>query len=81
MKTKIYESSILNTVDRVNTFVSVNSASSCVVDVFRDRYQVDGKSIMGVFSLEVSKSVKVALRGTEAGIAALDSKYKEVGLI
>ena len=53
MKTKIYESFILNTVDRVNTFVSVNSASSCVVDVFRDRYQVDGKSIMGVFSLEV----------------------------
>ena len=81
MKTKIYESFILNTVDRVNTFVSVNSASSCVVDVFRDRYQVDGKSIMGVLSLEVSRPVKVALRGTEEEIAALDSKYKEVGLI
>ena len=81
MKTKIYESFILNTVERVNTFVSVNSASSCVVDVFRDRYQVDGKSIMGVFSLEVSRPVKVAIRGTEEEIAALDSKYKEVGLV
>lgn len=81
MKTKIYESFILNTVDRVKTFVSVNSMSSCVVDVFRDRYQVDGKSIMGVFSLEVSKPVKVSLRGTEEEILALDTKYKEVGLI
>ena len=36
---------------------------------------------MGVFSLEVSRPVKVALRGTEEEIAALDSKYKEVGLI
>lgn len=81
METKTYESFVLNTIERIKTFVLINSASACVVDVFKDRYQVDGKSIMGLFSLEVSRPLKVQIRGTKDEVNTLDEKYKEVGLI
>ena len=37
----------------------------CEVDVLSGRYVVDGKSIMGLFSLDLSQPVKVEVRGVE----------------
>lgn len=50
---------LLNTFDKVKKFV--NTAEKCVGDVDlasqSNRYVVDGKSVMGVFSLDLSKEL------------------------
>lgn len=45
----------LNTVDDVKMFVSTVMKYNCNFDIISDRYIVDAKSIMGIFSLDLSK--------------------------
>ena len=81
MGEKIYDSFLLNTIDRIRMFVLLNSESQCEIDVTKGRYTVDGKSIMGIFSLEVSRPLQVKITGKVSDIERLDSLYKEKGLI
>lgn len=48
-----------NTVDNVKKFVNIANQCKGKVDVKSDRYLVDGKSIMGVFSLDFSHELEV----------------------
>ena len=48
---------ILNRVDAVKKFNTACSKADFDVDVISGRYFIDGKSIMGLFSLDVSKPV------------------------
>lgn len=45
----------LNTVNDVKMFVSEVMKYNCNFDIISDRYIVDAKSIMGIFSLDLSK--------------------------
>lgn len=45
----------LGTVNDVKMFVSTVTKYSCNFDIISDRYIVDAKSIMGIFSLDLSK--------------------------
>ncbi len=45
----------LNTVDDVKMFVSTVMKYNCNFDIISERYIVDAKSIMGIFSLDLSK--------------------------
>jgi len=45
----------LDTVNDVKIFVSTATKYSCNFDIISDRYIVDAKSIMGIFSLDLSK--------------------------
>lgn len=45
----------LNTVNDVKMFVSKVMKYNCNFDIISDRYIVDAKSIMGIFSLDLSK--------------------------
>lgn len=54
---------LLNTVDKVKEFVQLVSHCPFDVDVISGRYIVDGKSIMGIFSLDLSQPVTVRLMG------------------
>lgn len=56
----------LNSINDVKDFV--NEAVSCPCEIFlvSGRYIIDGKSIMGVFSLDLSKSIKVEVNGEGA---------------
>ena len=47
----------LNTVNDVKMFVSIVMKYNCNFDIISDRYIVDAKSIMGIFSLDLSKSL------------------------
>ena len=62
-------------------FVLLNNESQCEIDVIKGRYTVDGKSIMGIFSLEVSRPLQVKISGKVSYIERLDSLYKEKGLV
>ncbi len=50
---------LLSSINDVKTFVNVVSKYDFDVDLSSDRYVVDAKSIMGIFSLDLSKPIKV----------------------
>ncbi|MBE6883168.1 MAG: HPr family phosphocarrier protein [Ruminococcaceae bacterium] len=49
----------LNTISDVKDFVGVVSKYDFSVDLVSGRYSVDAKSIMGIFSLDLSKPVEL----------------------
>ncbi len=48
---------VLNTINDVKCFVNTVSKYSFDVDLISGRYAVDAKSIMGIFSLDLSKPI------------------------
>lgn len=50
----------LATVERVKDFVGAISDFDFVVDLISGRYCVNGKSIMGIFSLDLSRSIQLS---------------------
>ena len=52
----------------VKEFVELTNRSSVPADLISDRYVVDARSIMGIFSLDLSKSIELRIRakGKEA---------------
>lgn len=52
---------LLTSVADVKTFVDAAVAYPYDVDVLAERYIVDGKSIMGMFSIDLSKPVRIRL--------------------
>ena len=68
MKKRIWAN--LNSIDRVKAFIAMTNQLSCEIDVCSGRYVVDGKSIMGLFSLDLSHPVTVRLHGSDGHQAA-----------
>ena len=73
---------ILNSIDRVKTFVNCNSKFIGDIDVVSGRYVIDGKSIMGIFSLDLTKELTVKYHfDCEEDYTKLMNLYKEMKLI
>lgn len=49
----------LNTFAKVNEFVHLAGKSDLDIDLVSGRYVIDAKSIMGVFSLDLSKDIQM----------------------
>jgi phosphotransferase system HPr-like phosphotransfer protein len=49
----------LNTIDKVKGFVNIISTNNGDFDLASDRYIVDAKSIMGIFSLDLGKTLRL----------------------
>ena len=49
----------LEKVNNIKSFASAAMRMPCDVDVISGKYKVDGKSLMGLFSLNLSKPVTV----------------------
>lgn len=49
----------LNSIDKVKTFVNIISRYSSDFDLVSGRYVIDAKSIMGIFSLDLSKPIEL----------------------
>ncbi|MCD8382229.1 MAG: HPr family phosphocarrier protein [Clostridiales bacterium] len=62
----------LNSIDTVKEFVAVAGQSACEIDVRSGRYVVDGKSILGLFSIDLSNPVEIAVQGAPEDIAQFD---------
>ena len=65
----------INTINDVKDFVNTVSKYDFDVDLTSGRYVVDAKSIMGIFSLDLSKPIKVEVHSDDADefMAAIDS--------
>lgn len=59
----------LNTIDKVKRFVNISTSLTCDdIRLSSGRYIVDGKSILGIFSLDLSKDITMSLVGNEEEI-------------
>lgn len=65
---------LLGSINDVKDFVNIVSKYDFDVDLTSGRYVVDAKSIMGIFSLDLSKPIKVEVHSENADefIAELD---------
>lgn len=61
-KTKV----ILDSINAVKKFVSVVSMYDFDVDLISGRYAVDAKSIMGIFSLDLSSPIELVAHTDDA---------------
>lgn len=57
----------LNSIDKVKSFVNTISQFDQDFDLISGRYVIDAKSIMGIFSLDLSQPIELRIQKEEAG--------------
>ena len=66
----------INTINDVKEFVSLLSKCNYDVDIVSGRYAIDAKSIMGIFSLDLSKELTLNIHSEDcADFLDAISKY------
>ena len=55
----------INTINDVKNFVSIVSRGDYDVDIVSGRYAIDAKSIMGIFSLDLSKELTLNIHSDD----------------
>ena len=55
----------LNSIDKVKSFVNDITKFDTDFDLVSGRYVIDAKSIMGIFSLDLSKPINLNIHGTD----------------
>lgn len=58
----------LNSIDKVKSFVNEITKFDYDFDLVSGRYVIDAKSIMGIFSLDLSKSIDLNIHTTDAAL-------------
>ena len=64
----------LNSIDKVKNFVNTISKFNSDFDLVSGRYVIDGKSIMGIFSLDLSKPIRLDIHNDQEA----DEVIKEI---
>lgn len=55
----------LNTVDKVKAFVKLTESLDAEMDLVSGRYVIDAKSLMGIFSLDLSKPIEFVIHSDD----------------
>lgn len=66
----------LPAIDSVKTFTSISMQFKGEVDLISGRHAVDGKSIMGIFSLDLSKPIDCHINGEPNDVDAFLTDIK-----
>lgn len=66
----------INTISKAKDFVKVASTFEIDVELRSDNYVVDGKSILGVFSLDLSRDLEARLVPSKNGHEVTDEIVK-----
>lgn len=61
----------LNSIDKVKSFVNIISKYNTDFDLVSGRYVIDAKSIMGIFSLDLSKPIRLDIHDDEEADAVI----------
>ena len=67
----------LNSIDKVKSFVGTISKFDNDFDLVSGRYVIDAKSIMGIFSLDLSKPIDLNIHADETEIGTILDALKE----
>lgn len=57
----------INTISDVKEFVNIVTGCQYDVDIISGRYAIDAKSIMGIFSLDLSKDLDLKIHSDDCG--------------
>lgn len=55
----------LTSINDVKQFVNAACSQMCEIDIISGRYTVDAKSIMGIFSLDLSKPITLEIHSDD----------------
>ena len=66
----------LNSIDKVKAFVNEISKFDCDFDLVSGRYVIDAKSIMGIFSLDLSKPIDLNIHADGRNLDEVMEKIK-----
>ena len=66
----------LNSIDKVKAFVNEVAKFDAEFDLVSGRYVIDAKSIMGIFSLDLSKSIDLNIQ-SESDVDEILDKLSE----
>ena len=58
----------LNSIEKVKAFVNEIANFECDFDLISGRYTIDAKSIMGIFSLDLSQQIILKIHADESEI-------------
>ena len=67
----------LNSIDKVKSFVNDITKFDYDFDLVSGRYVIDAKSIMGIFSLDLSKPIELNIHASEADMNNILETLKE----
>ena len=70
---KIY----LNSFDKVKDFVNITCKLDYDIDLISGRYVVNGQSIMGIFSLDLSKPIDIRIVNVKNGAQECPKELEE----
>ena len=65
----------LNAVEDVKEFVNAASRCDFDIDIFHNRIIIDAKSILGIMSMDLTKSLTVKCYGENAGFNEVIAKF------
>jgi len=69
---------LLDGVSKVKSFVNTVSRFSNDMDIMAGRYVIDAKSIMGIFSVDLTRVLKLVVYGdTQEEFMAIEEKLQE----
>ena len=60
---------LVGTIDNAKTLCNVAERTDCEIDLASGRYVVNAKSIMGIFSLDLSKPIEVLIHTEDTEFA------------
>ena len=63
----------LNSIDKVKSFVNAITQFEYDFDLISGRYVIDAKSIMGIFSLDLSKPIDLNIHAEEGADTVLEA--------
>ena len=63
----------LNSIDKVKSFVNEISKYNYDFDLISGRYVIDAKSIMGIFSLDLSRPIELCIHAEEDADQIIES--------
>jgi phosphotransferase system HPr-like phosphotransfer protein len=67
---------LLNSFDKVSDFVSDANQVDEDIDLSSDRYMVDAKSILGVYSLNLSKPMDMVIHAESSRTKEFQERFK-----
>ncbi|MBQ4544953.1 MAG: HPr family phosphocarrier protein [Oscillospiraceae bacterium] len=68
----------LSSINEVKNFVNAACSQMCDIDIISGRYVIDAKSIMGIFSIDLTKPVTVSVNGTEEEYKIFREAVKDI---
>ncbi|WP_416200889.1 MAG: HPr domain-containing protein [Thermocaproicibacter melissae] len=57
---------VLSNIEAVKKFVTLTNNYNFPINLTTDKYKIDAKSIMGIFSLDLSKPIQIEVDDSEA---------------